>query len=320
MAWIKRNKFFVIAMVVGLACIGYCGYLFAANLSSVSAKDAEYTSNLRQYKSLMSAPLYPSEQNTAGAKQDITNVQELLTNYRKAFVSFPPPPKMTDESFKAYLGETIHSLGVAATNAGVTLPDAFPFGFTMQLKQFNYPPDALQPWMQQLAEIKAIFAILYQARINSVEIFQRVKISYSDDGPGSDFFDASKVTNSPLVSTPYKMTFRAFGPELAAVLDGLAQSSNCFIVKTLQVEKAYVPDTGQDQMVEPQPTAAPIMNREENPGGDMNDRRSSRRVPTQATTETQAPTVRRVPRTVLSEGLLRVTIAIDAVQNSGGSH
>lgn len=319
MAWIKRNKFFVISMAVGLGCIGYCAYLFWSKLSDVSSKNDEYTSNLAQYKTLNSSPLYPSDQNITSAKEDQAKVQELLADYRKAFVSFPTPRKVDEQGFKAYLGQTVFDLDAAATNSGVTLPDAFAFGFSMQQKEFNYPAENLQPWMEQLAEIKAICAILYESRINSIESFQRVRVNQSsDDGSSQDCFDATMVTNSPLVSTPYKLTIRGFSRELANVLDGLAQSSNCFIVKTIQVEHVIGDTSIQPDLADAQPVpATPAYNTMPNPGGDGFQRRGERmREQPVPTPETPVVVPRRGPKTILSEGLLRITLAVDAVQIS----
>ena len=63
-----------------------------------------------------------------------------------------------------------------------------------------------------------------------------MRVSATDEGPQADFFDAQPVTNAPLVATPYKLVFRGFSRELAYVLSGLAESSNCFIVKLVQVQ------------------------------------------------------------------------------------
>jgi hypothetical protein len=323
MAWIKRNKFFVIIMAVGLICIGGCGYLFWKNLSDASAQETEYAGNLAQYTGLVKAPIPPTDENTQNAKLDQTNIMELLTNFQKSFVSFPTPPKVDDQRFKAYLTETLANLTLAATNARVALPGNFAFGFTMQQQAFNYPAGNLVPWMQQLVEIKSIFALLYQAKVNSIESFQRIRVSGTDDS--SDYLDASKVTNGLLIATPYQVTFQCFGRELANVLESLAQSSNCYIVKTLSVQHAFFIDTSssvQNDMMD-----APVMqdlDAEGKPVIRPGRRNGPGQPPTpvqpQAPTQPSTPVTRRaVPKTVLSESLLRVSIAIDAVQMSSGT-
>ena len=43
------------------------------------------------------------------------------------------------------------------------------------------------------------------------------------------------MTNDAQIVTPYIIAFRGFSRDLAAVLQGFAQASNCFVVKTLNV-------------------------------------------------------------------------------------
>ncbi|MGA3181773.1 MAG: hypothetical protein ABSF38_15635 [Verrucomicrobiota bacterium] len=311
MAWIKRNKFFVLSMAAGLVLTAYCAFLFYKNLADVSAKKADYQSNLAQYNALQKAAIYPSQTNIDLANEDQRQAKALLADYQKAFAPFPPPPKEDEQGFKAYLGQTIFDLGTAATNAGVQLPEGFAFTFWQQQRQLNYPVENIRPWMEQLTEIKTLCAILYGARINTLVSLQRVRVSPSDEGPSEGFFDALPVTNAPQVATPYKFCFRGFSRELVAVLDDLARSSNCIIVKAVQVQHETEDNLPPTLAVTTQPVVA-----NSNPNPPFERRRGMGEPPPAQRMPGNPPGG--APVTVLSERMLRVSMAVDVVKLSAG--
>ena len=165
MAWIKRNKFFVISMAVGLLLIGGCAYLFWNNLGGgCLRRRRSIQDDAGQLQNLRNANPYPSDANIASANEDQGHVRDMLADFQKALVPFPTPPKLDDQGFKAYLGQSISDLGMAASNAQVGLPDAFAFTFTDQQKSSISLAENIRPWMDQLVEIKALCAVLYQAQ------------------------------------------------------------------------------------------------------------------------------------------------------------
>ena len=75
----------------------------------------------------------------------------------------------------------------------------------------------------QLAEVKAICTVLFQAKINSLDNIRRERVSEDDlKGPQTDYLPEKSVTNELAVLSPYEVTFRCFSSELAAVLAGFA--------------------------------------------------------------------------------------------------
>ena len=242
MAWIKRNLFFVIGMAAGLLLTGYCVWLFTRDLASNSTVDNDLQEATRQYDALANNPKvpYPSEENIQHAREDQTKVKQLVDQLHTAFPPFPAPPKLDVKGFSEYLETTLFDLRHRATNAGVSLPDDFAFAFTDQRGKLNYPLECIPLWLQQLAEINSLCDILYRARINSLLVLKRVSISSSNDMIVT-FGDllGSQVTNTPFGTvTPYKIEFKCFSKDLAAVLDGLARSSHCFVVKNIVVRPA----------------------------------------------------------------------------------
>jgi hypothetical protein len=333
MAWIKRNLLFVISVVAGLAVTGYCGYLLYSALGQASAASEEYRQKSKNLADLEKKETQPTDANIAAAHADQIRVRQFLADFRKAFADFPTPPKLDPHGFKDFLQHTISRFGQEATNAGVGLTPNYTFGFRSQVETSLNPVESIDPWMQQLEEIGTILRILYQAKINFLIRIQRSSVS-QDDNNGEDIIPIVGGTNQWGVVAPYKVDFRAFSTEIAAVLAGFARSSNCFVVKTISVAPSHVPI---ETLVPPPPAEAPAAAPAQNyiyrppapvqpspfgPGGferggrEFRDRRMMPR-PTPAPQQMQvpvAPAAPAGPEKVLWEQPLFVTIFVDVVK------
>lgn len=247
--------YFVLSMVAGMALTGYCAYLFfRGDLNNNKAVNKEFQDDAARYNTMRNKSPYPSAENLKLVANDLSQVKSLLDEFRKKFIPLPKPPEEDARGFSTYLEDTILDLKEQATNNSVGLSADMAFGFTDLRHKFRFPPDHIPMWMQQLTEIKALCRILYDAKINSVEEFRRVPVSTNDVFVTPTDTFAANIASTPLATfTPYKIEFRCFTPELAAVMEGLARSSNCFIVKNVVVKPAEVkPET----MI--QPVAAPV--------------------------------------------------------------
>ena len=218
---------------------GYCAWLFAHDVSDNADVVKEYVDDLGQFDALRTNTRvpYPSDENIQHAKEDLGQVKALVDELHKTFVPFPAPPALDVKGFSEYLENTIFDLRTKATNAEVGVPDDFAFGFTDQRGKLNYPRECIPLWMQQVAEIKSLCDILYRARINSLISVRRVPVSESNDMIVSvNDLLPSRTTPTPYgTATPYKIEFRSFSRELAAVMEGLARSSNFMSVKNMVV-------------------------------------------------------------------------------------
>jgi hypothetical protein len=321
MVWIKRNLFFVISAVVALAATGYCAYLLFSTLNKNSAIVEDYNQKLNNYTQLQSQNPYPSKENIQLAKEDQEHVRTFLADFRKEFAPFPTPPAKDEPGFKRYLEDALVQFRAGATNAGVQLPENYAFGFSGLLGHFNYPPANIAPWMQEIEEIGAILDVLYKARINYLALMQRVPVSPDDVGP--DCLQASTVSNVWGSVTPYRVVFRGFSTEIAAVLEGFARSSNCFIVKsitvapdtTVQINQTptYAPPTGG---VIP-PRSAPIMPQHFDRG--IPGVRPAP-APVAVVPSVALPVAAGPPVTILAERPLSVTLSIDVVKLKATEH
>jgi hypothetical protein len=281
---------------------------------------------------LQRKPVYPSDEHVQQAKAGLSQVQEFEDQLHKAFAPWASFPKEDEKGFSAYLEDTIVDLKTKATNASVGMPETIAFGFTDQRGKLRYPLESIDPWMQQLTEIKALIDILLKAKINSLAYFRRVAVSSNDLflNP-NDTFPASMVITPSQTRTPYKMEFRCFSRELAAVMDGLARSSNCFVVKNVVVMPAgmKLPEAAPP---EPEPAApalaAPPSRREraaqapvvtEGMNGmqraaALRAARAAQTAGAPAPAKTGTPSGPTAPVTALREQLLYITLSVEAVK------
>ena len=322
MAWIKRNLYFVITVVVGLGLTGYCVYLLLAAVSDNAAAKTtfdEATNNLIQ---LQNSRPFPSPENIHAAEADAERVKSFKGEFLKAFYGFPTPPKMDDHLFKDYLQKTINKFGAEATNAGVNMNAGYAFGFGQQQGKYIYPAECINPWMQELEEMEVILHVLYSAKINFLEHIKRPLVSPNDQS--DDYIQLSTVTNANGVVTPYRLEFRAFSSEIANVLAGFAASSNCIIVKAPLVEKSTVQLPDLPPPPTPQPVAPPVFMRprltefpsDQPPTGRgmRGERPIFRPQPVQPTQVVPVPTGPTPPVTILREKPLFVTLYVEVVK------
>ncbi|HEY5042240.1 MAG TPA: Amuc_1100 family pilus-like protein, partial [Verrucomicrobiae bacterium] len=161
--------------------------------------------------------------------------------YFRPIPAIPRGP-VTSATYATALSSTIAHLQEEAKSDGVTLPPQCSFSFSKQLSAMTFDPGSLTALAGQLGEVKAIVEMLFAARINALDSFQRVRLpddlNGQQQGPQSDYIDELPVTNDLAVVTPYVVTFRCFTPELARVIAGFATASNTFIIKSVDVQPA----------------------------------------------------------------------------------
>jgi hypothetical protein len=247
MAWIKRNLIFVITVLVGLGVSGYCGYLLYSAMQESEAAKAQYESAQSALSALQHKKPFPSNANIEMARADAEQGQVLLAGFQKNFARFPTPPKMDDRSFNDYLHKVILQFGTEATNAGVALPANYQFTFSRQMDELDYPPGSIDLWMQQLQEMQVLLHILFDAKINYLELIKRPSIGPNDVAGDEVLVGPSKANSWGEVSS-YMVSFRAFSKEIADVLAGIASSSNCFVLTAIYVSpsRATLPQVAEE--------------------------------------------------------------------------
>lgn len=330
MAWIKRNLLFVISGAVGLILTGYCGFLLYKALGDNSGVTDTYQSTLANLEGMEQKTPYPSSENIKAVKSDSENIKGFLAEFQKSFAPFPPPPVENDKGFKIYLAQSLVQFRAEATNAGVELPPDYSFSFSSLREKLNYPPGSIASWMRQLEEIRAILDILYRAKINYLSSLCRVPVSVEDSGSGDCMLSAATVTNQLGVVTPYKITFRGFSSEVAAVLEGFARASNCFIVQAIDVstdksvQQQVVQAAPEQPMMTFSPTPQlPVQNRFSRERMERGERPvPAYRPPPTAGVPAAPPAASAVapPVVILSENPLLVTLSVDVINLKPSEH
>jgi hypothetical protein len=316
MAWVKRNLIFVIIIVVGLIATGYCGYLLSSVMSANAAVSGDYTTALDQLKTAQDSKPPASKENIEAAKSDQDRVRQFLGDFRKAFAPFPIAPKADARQFVEHLQLTLRQFSAEATNAGVALPADYAFSFSQERQKISFTPECIDPWMQELEEIKLILRVLYGAKINYLEQIQRVP-ACMDDNSGDDCLNTESRSNQWGLITPYKVSFRGFSTEVASVLEGFAVATNCFVVKYVDIKPSLAPLPTITQPTGPAPAQRYMQPEYQNYGGEEGEGRGRGRrpMPRQIQQEQIAvATGPAPPETILQETPLYITVVVDVVK------
>jgi hypothetical protein len=321
MAWIKRNLYFVITIVVGLGLAGFCGYLLYSAMGDNATASSDYATAMSSLDSLQKKTPFPSKENIELAEADAARVRDFLDEFKKPFAGFPTPPKMDDRQFKDHLLKYVNQFGLEATNAGVGLYPGYAFGFSQQMGQLNFPGECITPWLQEMEEMQALLHIFFKAKINFLEEIKRPGVNPDDLGNDIDQFTISPSSFG--IVSPYVVNFRAFSAELADVLTGIAASSNCFIIKAVYVSPSRAPIEFNDVQAAPTPPMqqmtrpAPMRDRpgmlDEN-GQPRDFRMGGRSRMPEAQPEMQGSPSAAAPVKILWDKPLFVTIYVDVVK------
>ena len=293
MGWIKRNLFFTIGGVIALLLLGGAGFYtytsWQRNNAAFTKLDDIY-SQLKKINSQKPLPGNDKVNNIEMAKEQEKQIRQWISTARKHFQPVAPIPNPANgqpspQLFGDTLSRTIARLQNEANAASVSLPPAYCFSFQAEYGAVKFAPGSLQPLSEQVGEVAAISEILFSARVNGLEGIQRVRVSDDDTkGQQSDYIDDHPFATNMAVMTPYRMTFRAFTPEIAQVLIAFATSPHGTIVRTVNVQPA------SSATMPPPPAVLPTADR-----------------------------TRSGAQTFLNEQLLRVTMDIEIVKLAPGT-
>ena len=332
MDWLKKNLFLVTGGSVAFGLLGFALFFLFTRKQAVDEVSGQLTAQTEELKNLVNRDPHPNQENIEKARQEQKKLAAFLEQSRRFFVPVASFTNIESAAFKNQLETTISDMLHDADKAGVSLPNApakYDFTFKPQRSSVDFPPDTLVPLAMQVAEIKAICDILFAARVQTMVGLRRTPVSKEDEGTTDYLFGRKPTTNTvaSAVLVPYEIVFQGFTAELAAVLEGFYRSSNCFVVKNIDVQTnlvlaaaaepvpSYVPYT----MTAPAPSGAPtpqqmnqmMMRRYGLHGPGMRPI-----VPPPAATPTTAftPPPRRGPETILDERPLKVTMYIEAIR------
>ena len=335
MLWIKRNLFLALGGLVALGALGFGGFYLWTNVSENKKVEAQLEEKKAGLQKLYNAVPFPSTNNIAIARDDLKRVQAAVRKTKEYFTPLPYE-KVTGQAFKTLLDTTLYELRDKAQQTSVLLPSkTYAFSFSAQKDKFNFADGSFPALSEQLAEVRAICTILFEAKINRLINVRRTRVT-PDDPPGSSDYLELRAEPNELTGTlanPYQIEFRSFSPELASVLESFYKSTNGFLVKAIQVE----PETEPGGVGGPVPTGAapsapasvtppPPQPRVLPPGVAPPGVAPPRVPPAVAPPAQPGPAIAKPPgavapaaegiKTVLNEKLLKITFLIDVIRPS----
>lgn len=234
MDWLKRNLTWVVAGVVALVLLAGSGFYLYSRLQAQGDVSAKLTAQLEECKKLQNAKPYPNETNIEAAKKDLQRVESLKTDYEKFFTPFDYPEVTSGLEFKRVLDNTLDQLYRQAKDANVKVQTNYAFSFEGQRYATQFQADSQKLLVQRLTEVQALCRVLFDAKVLSLERIQRVSVG-KDDTVAQDLIRVKEQTNSLAVVTPYQVIFTAYTPQLADVINGLAQSPHCFLITAMNI-------------------------------------------------------------------------------------
>src|SRR5258708_21592892 len=98
--------------------------------------------------------------------------------------------------FRTYLDNTRSKLLFDAQRAGVEVPTNYWFTFAAQKGSMTFAPASLQPLASQLADIKTLCGVLFDAKVNSLVSIKRVAVDNQDTSLGSQEYLSVKASTN----------------------------------------------------------------------------------------------------------------------------
>jgi hypothetical protein len=239
MNWLKRNVILVAGGAVALVLLAAAGYFLWNSYQKDKAVSGELNREADQITRLNNASPSVTDDNIQAAKTEQERVSATVEKFREHFAPVGYYTNITSADFKFLLANTLNELNTLAESQGVRRPKDFAYTFDTQRGLVVFNPNELLPWTFQLLEIRALCETIYSARVHSILRILRPSVSTNDNAQVV-LRGAQMTTNTVVgaVTTPYEVTFQGFSSELAAVLEGLASSPQCFLVQNINVEKS----------------------------------------------------------------------------------
>ena len=334
MNWLKKNLFLVAGGSIALGLLGVAIFFLLTNKQAVDEVTTQLTAQTDDLKRLAARDPYPNQENIEAAKTEQKKVGAFLQETRRFFVPAANFTTMDSEGFKGLLETTISEMVRDAEKSGVGLPNApakYDFTFKHQRSSVVFAPETLAPLATQVAEIKAICDVLFDARVQMLVGLRRAPVAKEDEEAADYLFGRKPVTNAltGAVVVPYEIAFQGFSGELAAVLEGFYRASNCFVVKNLDVQTNIIQTATEavpsflpyyPGVLSPTPTPqlspSEMMRQRYGMGGRYGMRPPPGQPPPSVAPVPGVftPRPRRGPETILDERPFKITMYIEAVR------
>src|SRR5688572_29384527 len=227
MLWIKRNLFLVIFGVIALGLLGWSIFFFLGKRAINKEFEANLQAAQSQLEALYAKKPFPSDTNIGVAKAEVGRVRQYINNVKQYFTPVPFQ-NVADKEFTVLLQNTIFDLQKQAQQSGIELPERdYAFSFKAQKNALTFAAGSFPTLPEQLAEIKKITELIFEAKVNRIANIKRMRVT-TDDSPSPDYHEYKTSTNTvtETVSNPYEFTIHSFSGDLAKVLEGLYKSKH----------------------------------------------------------------------------------------------
>ncbi len=245
MLWIKRNLFLTLGGLVAALLLGAGIVYFLGAKSKNDKLEEDIAQTTNTLNTLYNAPVFPGATNIDTARRETEKLRAAVAQMQKLFTPVPAE-KVTGLAFRSYRDNTLAELHHLADQARTTLPSkTYAFSFQAQKDKVDFKEGTFPAIPQQMAEVKAMCKILFDAHVDPLLNLRRSRVSKDDEesSAATDYHSLKIETNSAMdtVTSPYEVTFNCLSSDLAATLQGFMGSPHGFVVKAFQVEPAAEP-------------------------------------------------------------------------------
>jgi len=262
MAWLKKNLLLVISGAVALILLGAAGFFLYLQISKerdVTDKLSAQSTELDRLTKIDPQPTPANIDVIRGREKDLL---AFVAEARKSFVPLSYPSNLDSGQFKLLLDTAIDELRRAADQAGVKISPGYAFTFSGQKSMVSFEANTIRPMAMALADIRELCSTLFGAKVLALDNIRRISVAAGDTpgpNPGQSEYWTRKIsTNDLAYLVPYEFTFHSFTSELGAVLQTLARSPHCFIVKSVVVDTTPSPLLVATNADTATPTPAPL--------------------------------------------------------------
>lgn len=240
MAWIKRNLLFVVGLVVAVALNGAGVWYLLGQIQQSTDALAELEAKNQNLDNLYANDPFPEKKNIDLAKVEQQKMQKFLGEALARFQTNDVPKDLDSQRYQSLLLSTIADLERLAEESGTKLPASdYAFTFSPQKGNTQIPVGRLGELAAELADIRAISKVIFQAKVHALTSLKRAGASTNDYG-NADIITGKKPITDPVtgaVLRPYEVQFQCFSTELGDVLAGFANTPETIVVRAVNIQK-----------------------------------------------------------------------------------
>jgi hypothetical protein len=246
--YLKRHIFGIVGLLLAVGFV-VGGFVWNGKTTkSIEDANAVYDAALANRDKIQNAQIKVDIKNVEVLGQVADEYEDFTKKAGEVFVTQQIVPK-TSNDFMNYMTQSIVVLNRKATNNLVKVPNDllkrsdinFSFTFAPLMEAAEISKDKIPELQIQLEDIKEICDVLFENRIQSLELLQRNRVTDEDRRAGAspNYLDTRLTyTNSISVVRPYTVKFRCLSDGVAMALSGFAKKKTFYVVRTMEVTPA----------------------------------------------------------------------------------